>query len=196
MNWIDRAKNILLKPAEEWEKIKGETYTPADLFTKYAIFLAAIPAVFGFIGNVVVGYSLGVLGRIRVPIGNALVWAVLTYVLSLAGAYLFAFVLDALAPSFGGTKDLNAYLKIVIFSTTASWVAGVLYIIPSLATLAILAGFYSIYLLYLGIKLLRDIPADKLIVFLVVSFVALAIINFLIYTIVRAVAFGGGASLL
>lgn len=196
MNLIERAKNILLTPAAEWEKIKNETYTPADLFTKYAVILAAIPAVVGFIGNVAVGYSLGMLGRIRLPIGNALLWAILTYVLSLAGAFLFAFVLDALAPSFGGSKDLNAYLKIVIFSMTASWLAGVLYIIPSLATIAMIAGFYGIYLLYLGIKICRDIPADKLMGFIIVSIIAFAIINWLIYYIVRSIAFGGGAALL
>jgi len=190
MNLIERVKNILLTPAAEWEKIKSETYTPADLFTKYAMFLAAIPAVAGFIGYGIVGVSFG-FGTFRVPIGSSLTWAVLTYVFAVAGAYLFAFILDALAPSFGGSKDLGAAMKIVFFSMTAGWVGGILFIIPSLTTLAMLVGIYGLYILYLGIKALKDIPADKLIGYIVVSIIANAIIIFLAQFLVRSIVFGG-----
>ena len=50
MNLVERAKNILLTPAKEWDVIKGENLTIVDMFTKYAMILAAIPAVAGFIG--------------------------------------------------------------------------------------------------------------------------------------------------
>ena len=48
MNLVERAKNILLTPAKEWDVIKGEQLTIVDMFTKYAMILAAIPAVAGF----------------------------------------------------------------------------------------------------------------------------------------------------
>lgn len=51
MNIVERAKNILISPKTEWEVIKNEQSTVADLFTKYALILALIPAVAGFIGN-------------------------------------------------------------------------------------------------------------------------------------------------
>ena len=36
MNLIERAKNIILTPAKEWDVIKGENLTIADMFMKYA----------------------------------------------------------------------------------------------------------------------------------------------------------------
>ena len=45
MSIIDRAKNIILKPAEEWNVIADEPATVSGLFTGYAMILAAIPLV-------------------------------------------------------------------------------------------------------------------------------------------------------
>ena len=129
MNLVERAKNILLTPAKEWEVIKGEPLTIMDMFTKYAMLLAAIPAIAGFIGYSVIGISFG-FGTFRVPIGTSLVWAIMQYILSLGGVFLIAFIMDALAPTFGCTKNLVAAVKIVVFSYTAAWVAGILNIIP------------------------------------------------------------------
>ena len=37
MNLVDRAKNILLKPKQEWEIINEETTTTADLYKNYRL---------------------------------------------------------------------------------------------------------------------------------------------------------------
>lgn len=99
MNIFERAKNILISPKSEWEVIKNEQSTIADLFTKYALILALIPVVASFIGQSLIGVSLGPFGSFKVPIVNGLIYAVLYYVLTLAGIYLVAFIVDALAPS-------------------------------------------------------------------------------------------------
>ena len=107
MNLVDRIKKLLLSPATEWEVIKGETWTTADLFTKYALILAAIPAVAGFLGYSLFGISYG-FGSYRLGFGRSLTWAILTYVLTLGGIFVLGFIIDALAPSFGSTKDMVA----------------------------------------------------------------------------------------
>ena len=53
-------------------------------------------------------------------------------------------------------------LKVVAFSYTASWVAGVFQIVPGIGMLLALAGsIYSIYLLYLGLPVLMKCPREK-----------------------------------
>jgi len=189
MNLVERAKNILLTPAKEWDVIKGEQLTIMDMFTKYAMILAAIPAIAGFIGYSVIGISYG-FGTFRVPIGTALVWAILQYILSLGGVFLIAFIMDALAPTFGCTKNLVAAVKIVVFSYTATWVAGILNIIPSLGILVGLASIYSLFLMYMGMQKIKEVPKDKLVVYFVVTIIAAVVVYFVISMIVGAVAFG------
>jgi len=189
MNIVERAKNILLTPQKEWDVIKGENTTVMDLFTKYAIILAAIPAIAGFIGFALIGVTIFG-GTFRYPIGPALVWAALTYVLGLIGIYILALIVDTLAPSFGAKKDFISSLRAVVYSYTASWVAGIFLLIPSLSVISAIAGIYSLVLLYLGIKKLKDPPADKMVGYYVVTLIVALVVYFIIGYLVTRVAFG------
>jgi hypothetical protein len=159
MSLIDRVKGILLTPQKEWPIIDAEPATTASLYSGYIAPLAAIPAIAGFIGLSLLGYNL--LGStFRTPIGSGITGMVLRYVLSLAGIYVLALIIDALAPNFGGTKNPTQALKVAAYSATASWVAGIFLILPALGVLGLL-GLYSVYLLYLGLPVLMKVPADK-----------------------------------
>jgi hypothetical protein len=89
------------------------------------------------------------------------VTAIVGYVLSLAGAYVMALIVDALAPGFGGTKNPVGALKVVAYGATAVYVAGVLKLVPMLGVLGIIAACYSIYLMYLGLPVVMKCPRDK-----------------------------------
>src|SRR5438094_6626062 len=113
MALVDRVKRILLTPKQEWPVIETEPATPGSLYTGYAIPLAAIPALAGFIGLSLVGISmLG--GRIQAPIGTGLTWAAVQYCGSLIGVYVLALIINGLAPSFGGTKNQTQALKVAL----------------------------------------------------------------------------------
>lgn len=195
MNLVERAKNIILSPAKEWDVIKGESLTISDMFMKYAVILAAIPAVAGFIGYVLIGVSFGGLGTFRWPFGTALVWAILSYVLSLAGVFLLGFIIDALAPTFGCAKDMTAAMKIAVFSYTPAWIAGILGLVPALSVLALLASLYSLFLLYVGLQKIKEPAKDKLIPYFIAAIVALIVIYVVIGFLVSRIALGSMAGL-
>lgn len=192
MNLVDRAKNLILSPAKEWEVIKGESWTVVDLFTKYAIVLAAVPAIAGLIGYSLFGFSYG-FGSFKLPIGTAITWAVLTYILSLVGVFVLGFIIDALAPSFGSTKDLGASMKIGVFSYTPAWVAGVLNIVPSLSLIVGLASIYSLVLLYMGLQRVKNVPKEKMVGYFVVILIVAILVYVVIGMIVGGIVFSGYA---
>ena len=194
MNLVDRVKDILITPKTEWEVIKNEQSSTADLFTKFAMILAIIPVLATFIGQSVIGISLGPFGSYKIPTTNGLIYAVIYYFLSLAGVYLVAFIIDALAPSFGSTKNMDASLKVAVYSYTAAWIAGIFGAIPVLAILGI-AGLYSLYLMYLGLKIVKDTPPDKLVGYLVVVIILAIVVYFVIGMIVAAIALPSFGSL-
>ena len=177
MDIVRRVQSIILKPKEEWVKIKAEPATVPGLFTSYIMILAAVPAVFQFLGHVLVGRRLPMIGRYRWPIGSALASAVLSYVLALAAVYLFALIVNELAPSFVSTKNMTTALKLAAYSMTPSWVAGVLYIIPGLSALVILAYLFGIYVFYLGLETpMMETPKHKVPAYLGVSFVVAVVL--------------------
>lgn len=160
MGLVDRVKNILLNPRQEWEVIDGEVTTPADLYKGYIIPLAAIPAIAQAVGNSVFGITIPLVGTYRTPVGSAITGAVIQYVLTLAGVYVLALIIDGLAPTFSGVKNQIQALKVAAYSSTASWVAGIFALMPGLRILTIL-GLYSIFLLYLGLPVLMKTPKEK-----------------------------------
>lgn len=178
---IDRAKNILLKPLEEWPRIEAEPSTVQEILVRYVLPLAAIGPVAGFIGGQVFGY--GALGfTYRPSLLSSLSSAIVTYVLSVIGIFVLSLVADFVAPKFGGTSNRLSAFKLVAYSWTAGLVAGVFGIIPSLAFLAIL-GLYSVYLLYTGATPLMKVPQDKAAGYTAVTIVC----AILIYIVVGAV---------
>ncbi|WP_374355858.1 Yip1 family protein [Chitinimonas sp.] len=160
MNLVQRVQDILLKPKETWPAIEAENTDTATLYKGYLAILAAIPAVAGFIGSTMVGRSAFGFSY-RAPIVSGLVSGIVMYVVSLALIYGLSLIADALAPSFGGSKNQNNALKLVAYSYTASFVAGVLSIVPMLGMLAVLGSLYGIYLLYLGTPVLMKVPEEK-----------------------------------
>lgn len=157
-----RAKAILLSPKSEWPVIAGEPTTVADLYKGYAIWLAAIPAIFTFLKMSVIGTSVMFAGTVRIGVGAGLTTMVMSYVLALAMLYVLALIVDALAPSFGGQKNSIQAFKVVVYAYTASWVAGIAQILPWLGMLLMIAGaIYSIYLMYLGLPQTMKCPPEK-----------------------------------
>jgi len=183
-NLQTRVVNILTKPKQEWPVIAAEPRDIAALYSKYIVLLAAIPAICGAIGNAVIGVSVPFYGQYRTPFVSAIVGAVIQYVLVLVGVYLSAFIVAKLAPSFQSEPDVAQAAKLVAYSWTPAWVAGVLLLIPALSPIVALVSLYSIYLMYLGVSPLMKTPADKVIVYLIVS----AVVAIVVYLVIGAIA--------
>lgn len=150
-----RAKGIILQPKMEWESIDGELATIRSVFVPYALLLAAIPPAAGVIG----GQAMPAFG-VTVPFAAALAGAAMSYVLALISVYLLSLVINALAPTFGGTSDPIKATQVAVYSMTASWLSGIFAIVPLLGILG-LVGLYSLYLLYVGLPKLMKAPQER-----------------------------------
>ena len=179
MTLIQRAANITLNPKTEWQAIALENTTAADLFKSYIMPLSAIPVVASFIGMSVVGMSVPFLGHIRTPILGGIVTLILSFGFGLLSVYLLSLIINALAPSFGGEKNAIQALKVTAYAFTPAWIAGVLHIIPWLGMLGVLAGLYSIYVLYLGLPVLMKAPQEKAVGYTVVSVLCSIVLSWL-----------------
>lgn len=175
---VARVKNILVTPDKEWTVIDAEPATVGSIYMTYVVPLAAIPALAGLIGRLVFGFHfLGI--TYRPPVMTAVGTAIAQFVMALIGTFVLALIIDALAPSFGGTKNRVQALKVAAYASTAGWVAGIFQLIPMLGWLGIL-GLYSLYLLYLGLPKLMRSPPEKSVGYIAAVIVAGIVIFFVI----------------
>jgi hypothetical protein len=184
---ITRVKNIILTPTTEWDVIEKEPADIGGLYKNYILILAAIGPIAAMIKSIVFGYSLlGV--TYRPGIAQAVGTAIVSYAITLVGVFILAIVIDALAPSFGATKNRIQAFKVATYSGTAAWVAGIFGLLPGLGFLTLL-GLYNLYLLYIGLPKLMKAPADKAMGYTVVTVVA-AIVVAVVSSIVLAPVVG------
>jgi hypothetical protein len=158
---IERVKAILVSPRTEWPVIAAEPRTARDIYLGYVAPLAAIGVIAGLIGSTTIGLPMPLIGTVRTPLVPAIVAAILQYLFTFVNIFVVALIVDALAPTFGGQKDPVRALKVTAYSYTAAFVAGALMLVPWLGNLAMLAGLYGVYLLYLGLPVLMRSTADK-----------------------------------
>ncbi len=185
MNLINRVKSILLSPKTEWPVIEPEQTVVKTLTLNYLLPLALIPAIAGLIGFGLIGQNI-----MGVHVGSAgygIRYAIISLAGTLGGAFLTAYVLDLLAPSFGSEKNFLQSFKLVIYSYTPMMVAGILYIVPALSILATLAGLYGLYLLYIGLQPLKKTPDDKKTSYFLVSLVVVILGSVVLSSILSSI---------
>ena len=182
MDIVNRVKNIVITPKTEWVTIEAERLPSTQLLTSYLLLLALIPAACQFIGQGLIGTT--VLG---IKVGGTIAWglksAITSYVTMVGSAYLTAWVINLLATSFGSEKNFDQAFALVVYSYTPMYLAGVFYLLPSLGILATLAGLYGLYILYIGLQPMMKTPADKVVVYFILSLVCLIVASLVLTSI-------------
>ena len=207
MSIVDRAKNIILKPAEEWNVIADEPATVNSLFTGYAMILAAIPLVAAVLFTGALGVTaagLGGMGGGMMTMGFSAVatMAIVGYVLSLVTLYVMSIIVNAVSPSFNGKSDMVQSTKLMTYASTPTWAAGLVSWIPILGGLISLAAIaYVVYLIYLGLQPVLGVPKEKVagftvvivLIYIVLSLVVSGIIVGLLFSTFFGAGMMGGA---
>jgi hypothetical protein len=151
MSVVDRVKGILVEPRNEWPKIASEPATVQSLYTGWIMILAAI-------GPLALLLSL-----------HSVQVAIAQYILSLIITLVLALIVDAIAPSFGGTKNFVASLKLTAYSYTAAWLAGIFNLLGLAGgVLVLIATIYAFYTFFLGAPVLGKSSSEKALPFTLV----------------------------
>jgi len=181
MNLVERAKNIMLSPKTEWEAVANEEPNTQQILTGYVLPLALIPTI-----AVIIGWGVfGMFGYHSFSYGIAL--GLVQIINAFLSVLIAAFVIDALAPSFGSQKGFGRALQLVAYSMTPAWVGGIFSIFPAIGWLGSLIGLYGLYLLYLGVAPLMKTPEEKKVGYVIVSIIILIVVYFVIAAILTTI---------
>ena len=184
-NLVQRVVNIITKPKQEWEIIATEQPDTIKLIGGYALILALIPALSAFIKYGIIGFSF--MGYTSRSIASGIQTGLIQLLSAVIGVYLLAWVIDLLAPSFDSQKNFGRSLQLAVYASTPQWVAGILLLLSTtMSMLIMLISLYAIYLLAVGMPVLKGTPKDK-----VVGYVALTIIAMIAIGVVMALVIGG-----
>lgn len=153
---VGRIRAIMMTPQAEWPAVAAESSDAHAL--RYAVILIAIPVLARLIGGWLIGgYT---------PFPAALVGALAGYALSFVTVFAVALAADLLAPRFGGARSYSSALRLIVYSFTPVWLAGIVLLVPG-ASFLVLLGLYALYLMLLGAPVLMRVPRDKAMLYIV-----------------------------
>lgn len=177
---IGRARAMLFHPEQVWDAVAVEQSTPSDLYRNYVIPLAIIPPACALLGVLVFrGYQIASIG-VRPSLLTSAIEAVMNFALTVVLAFVLAVVIEAVSPLFGGVRSRAQAFKLVAYSGTAFWLAGILALYPALSwPAAVLGGLYSLYTMNLGLPKLMKVEEGRSISCFAVILVAVVGLVFL-----------------
>jgi hypothetical protein len=184
-----RARDIILNPRVTWQSLREESIDVKQLFINYAAPFALIPTVCSLIGMTIVGIRLPAGNVVRAPLVQSLLGGAVGYILHLGGLLIGAWVVKLLAPVFKAKADLNSAAKVVVYSMTPVWLAGIFSLVPGLGILSIL-GLYGVYLLALGLGPVLDTPSNKVVLYTIAILVAGTLISMVLSVVVVGMFYG------
>jgi hypothetical protein len=194
MSIVQRAKNIIVKPTDEWNVIASESATISGLFTGYAMPLALIPLVATILFTGLLGISAADLMGLGSGMPSDLMtiagMAVVGFILSLVTLYIMGTVVKLVSPSFNGTSDKVQAMKLMTYAGTPTGVVALVSWIPFLgALLSFAAIVYVVYLIYLGLHPVLGVPKEKIAGFTVVIVLVYVILALVISGVVAGLLY-------
>ncbi|MEO8755806.1 MAG: YIP1 family protein, partial [Casimicrobiaceae bacterium] len=188
---FQRLLRITLQPKAEWPVIAAEPPSLARVVVGCVLPLAAIQSLLTFVHMAVIGVSVPFAGNVRMPVGSSLTSAVMGFVFAFIGLLVFALIVNAWAPFFGGRRHLGEAFKVAAYAGVPAWFGAFFGVLGMLGTLiGLLAGLYAIYVLYLGLPVVMRSARERAVGYTVAVILTGMLLGLVIGGLFAAVGFG------
>lgn len=168
MAMLQHTVGVFINPDKEWQRIRDERHSYLQVYLVHTPLLALIPVIAAWFGVTQVGWSVGSGGVVKLTSESALWLCIGAYFAQLGVIYALGEYIHWMSRSFGvsGDRAQRHYgsMAMAVYSAAPLMVAGVALVYPHLwlvASVFLIAGAYSVYLVYEGIPILMNIPKER-----------------------------------
>jgi len=151
-------------PKEEWGAIHQERYSILHIFLAQVSVLSLIPAVSMYIGTTQIGWTITGVKYIKLESSSALYAAIAAYFACWVAVGFIAYAIHWMEKTYGGNVALNECLILTTFTATPLFLSGLSALYPMLwlnVMVGLAALLYSVYLLFVGVPVIMEIPEDR-----------------------------------
>lgn len=155
---------ILMRPHAEWARIRDQNDSILGHYFKYLIWIAILPPIAWWYGASQIGWELS--GReIRLTSESAAQIMGLFYVTILLSVAFLGYMIHWMARTYDARNDDIAHgIGVAAYMCAPMFLVGLTGFFPNLwldMLLGTLAAAYTIYLLYIGIPIVYDMPKER-----------------------------------
>lgn len=161
---FNHAFGLMLQPSKQWRRVSE--LPPATLKTMvlYPFIAAILPAAAWYYGTTAVGWTVGEGAPIRLTRDSALVLILLFYSVMVGSIMVIGYFIHWMSRTYGADSSLAKGIVIAAFAATPLFIAGAVGFYPVLwldMLIGVVAVCWAVYLLYLGIPVVMNIPEER-----------------------------------
>lgn len=183
---LSRVRGLLLAPKTEFARIAAEPETLKDLAIGWIVPLA----LFMIVGNCIRAFAFGVDlqgtdDRYFPGILELLIWASPLFIESVAMPFISGFVINVLAPFFGGKQSYTSAVRVAAYASTPGWLVGALWsaweiawqkLMPPLSIILFIGALWGMYLIRCGLPPMMTSPPQKATIYTLAVSVVLGVL--------------------
>ena len=161
---IQHTFGLMVKPSSEWRSIAKLPESTLRTLLIYPAILAVLPAVAWYYGTTQVGWTVGDGEPIKLTPESARQICILFYFTMLACISIIGYFIHWMAETYGADSSTVKGIVIAGLTATPMFLAGMVGFYPLLwldMLLGVVAVSWSVYLMYLGIPIIMDIPEER-----------------------------------
>jgi hypothetical protein len=158
------ALGLLLQPGSQWRSIAQLPDATLRTLTLFPCIMALIPAVAWFYGTTQIGWSVGSSDPIKLTPDSARLIVILFYFAMLSAVCVIGYFIHWMSDTYGANSSFVKGLVIAGLTATPLFLAGATGFYPILwldMLIGVTAVCWAVYLLYLGIPIVMDIPEER-----------------------------------
>jgi len=180
METLRRIVYLIIRPTAEWDLIAGEKTSVDALLRHYILPLALFAPVATVIGMKTFDRTWDPVHGYSVPADQILAAGTATYFTTIGSIFVLAAIFFAIAPMFGARRDYLAALKVATYGAIPVMLAGATLLLPAMAIVAIVGVCHSLFLLWIGVHRVLNVPSGAQAEFVGISIVLLAFMSVLV----------------
>jgi hypothetical protein len=161
---LNNVWNIITQPAATWEEIRNADESLPQIFVSVLIPLALISPIAGFIGTTQFGWQIGVGDPVKLTTGSAMQISVVYFGAILVSVFVISLLIHWMSETYGKQLALSKCAALAVYTAVPLFFAGFFQLYPVLwinFLFGLPALAYSVYLLYLGVPIMMEIPVER-----------------------------------
>jgi hypothetical protein len=161
---FNHAVGVLVRPSTQWRNVAKLPEPSLNTLALYPCIMAILPAVAWFYGTTEVGWAVGDGEATRLTPDSARSIVILFYLAMVAAVAGIGYFIHWMSDTYGAQSTIAKGIAIAGLSATPMFIAGLAGFYPLLwvdLLVGTVAVSWSVYLLYLGIPIVMDIPEER-----------------------------------
>ena len=193
---LQHSVGILIRPQQTWSQLAAQSEGEHAKLLVYPLLLATLPALAWFWGTTHVGWSVGAGESVtRLTPDSARLISFLFYAGMIACIAAIGYFVHWMADTYGADSSINKGIMLASICATPLFFTGMVGFYPILwldMLVGVAAISWSVYLLYLGIPIVMDIPESRGFLF-ASAVVAIALVIFVCLLVATVMLWEWGA---